>query len=145
MASRSVIQEFSSSTETISTYLHRMDLYFTANKVAGDLQVATLLTHISSETLQTLCDLVAPELPGNKTLSQLQDLLKGHFEPKKLRTVERYIFCLRKQGQEETVAEFDAALRRLVKDCVFTEDRLEEELQTRSYWVSVMIKYGSNY
>ena len=129
MASRSFIQEFSPTTETISTYLHRMDLYFKANKVAADLQVATLLTHIGSETFQRLCDLVAPELPGNKTLSQLRDLLKAHFEPKKLRAAERYNFRLRKQGQEETVAEFDAALRRLAKDCVFTGDRLEEELQ----------------
>ena len=76
MASRSVIQEFSPTTETISTY--RMDLYFKANKVAADLQV---LTHIGSEAFQRLCDLVTPELPGNKTLSQLQDLLKAHFEP----------------------------------------------------------------
>ena len=64
-----------------------------------------------------------------KTLLQLQDLLKAHFEPKKLRAAERYNFRHRKQGQEEKVAEFDAALRGLVKDCVFTGHRLEEELQ----------------
>ena len=129
MASRHVVQEFSPSTETITTYLHRMELYFKANKVTADLQVATLLTHIGSDTFQRLCDLVAPELPGNKTLAQLQALLKRHFEPKKLRAAERYNFRLRKQAQGETVAEFDAALRRLAKDCEFTGDRLEEELQ----------------
>ena len=69
MASRSVIQEFSPTTETISTYLHRMDLYFKANKVAADLPVATLLTHIGSETFQRLCDLVAPELPGEDAIT----------------------------------------------------------------------------
>ena len=124
MASRHVVQEFSPSTETITTYLHRMELYFKANKVTADLQVATLLTHIGSDTFQRLCDLVAPELPGNKTLAQLQALLKRHFEPKKLRAAERYNFRLRKQAQGETVAEFDAALRRLAKDCEFTGDRL---------------------
>ena len=90
MASRSVIQEFSPKTETMSAY--RMDLYFKANQVAADLQVATLLTHIGSEMFQRLCDLVAPELPGDKMLSQLQDLLKAHFEPKKLRAAQRYNF-----------------------------------------------------
>ena len=87
-----------------------MDLYFKANKVAADLQVATLLTHISSETFERLCDLMAPELPGNKMLSQLQDLIKAHFELKKLRAAEGYNFRLRKQAQKETIAKFDAAL-----------------------------------
>ena len=52
---------------------------------------------------ERFCDLVAPELTGNKTLSQLQDLklLKAHFELKKLRVAECYNFGLWKQAKGE--------------------------------------------
>ena len=51
--------------------------HFTANKVPQDLQVATLLTSMVGSTYDRLCDLLAPDDPGTKTLGEISDLLNA--------------------------------------------------------------------
>ncbi len=80
------IAAFSPTTEKISLYLSRMELYCKANKVEADLQVATLLTHIGADIFAKLHDLLNPE---DKTFAELKDILKTHFEPKTVRVGER--------------------------------------------------------
>ena len=46
------ISEFDSSVENIPTYLNRLQLYFTANQVAGDLQAAALFNYIGGKLME---------------------------------------------------------------------------------------------
>ncbi len=77
------LREFHPETDTIKAYLERVDLYFAANEVAEDKRVPILLSSIGPSTYALLSDLTAPASPGGKTLLQIGDLLRGHYEPKR--------------------------------------------------------------
>ena len=57
-------------------------------------------------------------------------MLTSHFQPKRLVIVERFYFHKRVQASDESIAEFDAALRKLAIHCEFGE-MLEEVLRDR--------------
>ena len=78
MATFGTLKEFCPASDSIKTYLQRAKLYFTANKVPQELQVATLLTSIGASTYDRVCDLLAPVDPGTQTLEQISELLKTH-------------------------------------------------------------------
>ena len=57
-------------------------------------------------------------------------LLKDHFEPKRLTIAERFTFHRWNKRPGETIAKYDAALRKLAVTCEF-EAYLEEVLRDR--------------
>ena len=124
------MQSFVPSTESISAYLERLDLYFTANGIESEKQVPVLLTVIGPENYTLLRGLVAPAAPKDKTLEELKASLTNHFEPKTLVIAERFRFYRRTQIVGESVAEFVAALRKLSIHCKFG-DFLDEALRDR--------------
>lgn len=77
-----------------------------------------------------LNDLLAPTPPGNKSFAYIAAALRNHFEPKRSVIAERFHFHKREQGVGETIAEFDAALRKLAVHCQFGE-KLETSLRDR--------------
>ena len=97
MTQISRIQEFQPDNETVSTYLERVDLYFVANGTPADKKVPVLLSSIGARTYGLLRSLVAPEAPRNKTLNELEKVLKNHYEPAPLIIEERFQFNLRNQ------------------------------------------------
>ena len=128
MAQRVGLPEFCPTTDSITHYLQRVELYFKAHKVEATLQVATLLSSIGAATYARLSDLMAPTEPGSKSLDEVTAALKKHFEPKKVQIAERFHFRKREQAAGETVAEFDAILRKLALHCDFGTN-LETELR----------------
>ena len=72
-----------------------------------------------------LSDLLAPDSPGTKSFQEIEDALKKHYEPKRSVITERYHFHKRDQQVGETIAEFDAALRKLAAHCQFGEGLTE--------------------
>ena len=72
---------FDPNNELIVVYLEWMQLYFEANGIKAKKQVPVLLNIISRENYVLLRNLSAPENPSQKSLKQLTDILKGHFEP----------------------------------------------------------------
>lgn len=124
------IQPFVPATESISAYLERLDLYFSANDVADGKRVSVLLTVIGPENYTLLRGLVAPAVPKDKSLEELKDILTAHFEPKALVIAERFRFYRRNQAAGESVADFVAALRKLSIHCKFATF-LEEALRDR--------------
>ena len=63
------LPEFDPTTNGISSYLERVQLYFEANAVEEGGRVAVLLTAIGAKTYETLWSLLAPACPCDKTLS----------------------------------------------------------------------------
>ena len=57
------LQEFRSETETITSYLERVEIYFTANDVPEEKRVPVFLSTVGATTYILLRDLVAPEKP----------------------------------------------------------------------------------
>ena len=110
------LKEFISNVEIITKYLNCVLLYFEANEVADVKRVPILLTSI---TYSLICDLAAPENPKTLTLPAIAQLLKDHFEPKRLIIAERFTFHRQNQRPGETIAEYDAVLRKLAVTCEF--------------------------
>ncbi len=71
--------------------------------------------------------MTAPALPKDKSLAQLKEILKSHFEPTTIVIAERYYFHRRNQAEDEGIADYVAELRRLSVKCDFG-DYLEQAL-----------------
>ena len=124
------LKEFISDVETITKYFNRVLLYFETNEVADVKRVPILLTSIGPMTYSLICDLAAPENPKTLTLPAIAQLLKDHFELKRLIIAERFTFHRQNQRPGETIAEYDVALRKLAVTCEF-KAYLEEALRDR--------------
>ena len=95
------LREFHPETESIKAYLERVALYFTANEVAADKRVAVLLSSIGAATYSLLSDLVAPHLPSIKSLEEISEALRNHYEPQRVVIAERFHFHKRDQAAGE--------------------------------------------
>ena len=93
-------------------------------------QVPIFLSSIGGQTYSLLRDLVAPKSPGELSFAELSEMLSSHFQPRRLVIAERFQFHRRAQASDESIAEFDAALRKLATHCEFGET-LEEALRDR--------------
>ena len=124
------IAEFRPEAETITAYLERTKLFFTANDVPEQKQVSVLLSVIGRKTYALLRSLLAPTLPQDKPYSALVEILTRHFDPKPLVIAERFHFHRQNQAPDEMVAEYIAELRRLSTHCEFG-DYLDPALRDR--------------
>ena len=88
------LEAFNPDLESGTVYLEHVELYFSANKVK---QVPVFLNLLSRETYALLRNLFSPVKPVEKSLNELMDTLRGHFEPKKLVMVARFQFHQRQQ------------------------------------------------
>lgn len=100
-------------------------LFFAANSVPEDKQVATFLSLVGSATNSILRDLrIRSNSPNSETVSK-------HYEPKRPVIIERYHFHKRIKSQGRPLLhDFDAALRKLATHCGFA-DHLKEALHDR--------------
>ena len=106
MATVGKIKEFNPQTEPFSTYVDRLQLHFEANGVSEDKKVAMFLTVIGPKNYSIINDDgAAPEKPKDKTLQELMDILKTHFDPKPLVIAERFHFHKRVQKPTESLSE----------------------------------------
>ncbi len=124
------LEEFRPESDSIRAYLERATLYFQANNIGDDKRVPILLSSIGASTYALLRYLAAPNAPGTLTFGRLSEVLTAHFEPKRLVIAERFYFHKRIQAVGESIAEFDAALRKLAIHCEFGTT-LEESLRDR--------------
>jgi len=96
-----------------------VSLFFEVHGVEERKQVAWLLNLIGAKTYSLVRTLVAPEKPKNKSLSELTEVLKQHYEPKRLVIARRFYFYRREQATNESIAEYVAELRKLAAPCDF--------------------------
>ena len=122
------LKEFRPDEDSIQAYLEVATLYLAANDIEEDKQVPILLSSIGAQTYSLIRDLVAPKTLGRLSFAQIVEVLTSHFQPKRLVIAERFHFHKRVQAADESIAEFDAALRKLAIHCEFGE-MLEEILR----------------
>ena len=113
-----------------TVYLARLDQYYKANKIEDGRKKAVFLTVIGDTTFRLLQSLIAPAKVDDETLSELSQVLSGHFSPKRLVIPERFCFWNRTQNRGENYQDFVAELRRLSRNCDFG-DTLEETIRDR--------------
>ena len=111
--------------------MERAQIYFEANDIAEAKKVSTLLSVIGKKTFAVLRDLVSPDNPKDKTLDQLVEVLKQHYEPVTLVIAEWFTFHCRCQQPGQSIAEFAAELKKLCLNCKFStylDDVLRDRL-----------------
>ena len=113
------MKEFAPDVELVTAYLERFQMFVSANAIAEDKVVPTLLTVIGSKQYSLLRGLVSPELPKDKSYDDLVGLLKKHFDPEPIVIAERFHFYQRNQKPGESIADYLAVLRRLASRCQF--------------------------
>ena len=128
--SSSHVGEFQPDNESISAYLERVSLFFEVNGIAEERQAAWLLNVMGAKTYSLVRALVAPDEPKSKSVEQLTQVLKQHYEPKRLVIARRFYFHRRDQATDESIAEYIAELRKLATPCEF-RGYLNEALRDR--------------
>ena len=73
------IQEFQPDNENFSSYIERVQLFFTANDIAEDKKIAVLLSMVGSKNYSLLRSLVAPRTPKDLSFDELVSTLRQHF------------------------------------------------------------------
>ena len=113
------VGEYIDGKEDIASYIKRVELYFAANCVEADYEVATFVALIGADAYGVLRNLLAPELQKDKSFYELKELLVSHSSPKPILIAERFKFHRRNQHESETVAQFVVELKRLALKCEF--------------------------
>ena len=124
------LETFDPATDTVVAYMERAELFFAVNNIAADKKVPVFLNAVGKQHYQLLSNLFAPATPVSKTLPEIVDALKEHFEPRPIVISERFNFHRRQQGKTETVAQYVAELRKLSVHCQFG-GYLDEALRDR--------------
>ena len=117
--------EFQQGIDQVEDYQERFVLYCAATKLAGDdaaeTRKAVLLMCICSPTYALLKNLVRPAKPQEKSIDELFQLLKDHYERKVNVIAEQFCFCKRQQRDRESIAVYVSELQRISKNCQFGE------------------------
>ena len=106
--------------EDFDSYVARVKLFWRVNKVAEEEKPDQFLLFVGRDAFEKLTTLCSPEEPEGKSLEELLNLLRNYYKPKPSIMAERYKFYNRKQMPNESIAEYEAELRRLAKTCEFT-------------------------
>ena len=131
MATHGSIGEFQGHPEGWTEYIERLECYFTANDVATDeKRRAILLAYCGDATYSTIRSLVAPRKLTEVPYDDLVKLAQAHYNPRPSQIVQRFKFNSRTQQAGESIASYDAELRRLSEHCGFGQS-LDDMLRDR--------------
>ena len=110
------VAEFDPYTESLNTYLDKINEYFVANNIgvpakytdasrlAADRQKAAALNSIIGKAAYSvLNDLTKPDKPSTKTFAELCILLHNHYQPKTKEVAETFKFPCYMQLENKTV------------------------------------------
>ena len=103
MASRQGdFNEFDHGVEDWASYTKRLQQHFSASNIEGEgKKKAILLSSCGPRTYQLIKNLLAPDVPTEKSFDNIVKLVKDHLDPKPSVIVQRFVFHsrLRKGGE----------------------------------------------
>ena len=119
MASFGKLSEYNANKEDWNSYGgEQLDFFFVANGITDITQKrAILLSSCGTSCYKLFRGLTQPEKPGDKTYTQLVELMKTHRNPKPNPIAERFKFNSRNRLPDESIADYMVELRRLTEHC----------------------------
>lgn len=114
-------ENFVQSKESFKMYRQRFENYLTMKGVFQDKTLCSqlLLNSVGSANYQLIVSLVAPKSPSEYTYNELISKIENHLCPKKNVLVAQHQFLTIYQQENQSIAEYAAALRRDIGDCEF--------------------------
>ncbi|XP_037526493.1 uncharacterized protein LOC119403647 [Rhipicephalus sanguineus] len=113
------LPEFQQDDGNFEVYLERFEVFAAANDIAEDKKLHMFLTAIGEKAYVTLRSLLLPKTPAKTSFTEVVDVLKKHYAPKRSLVTERYRFHQRKQEPHETVADFIVEMKKRAATCEF--------------------------
>ncbi|KAI5746646.1 hypothetical protein M8J77_005896 [Diaphorina citri] len=117
--------------ETVSNFLHRLDVYLDLISCSDEHNKAlVLLNSLDPRVHKDLCATILPSDPKDKSYEELSSILKNLLDGQKNIYVEQHKFISRVQSDSESVQEYCVALRNMTVNCNFICDcgKLIDEL-----------------
>ena len=132
MATHGSLGEFDGNQEEWTSYMERMDQYFTANNITNPVKMyAILLSSCGSSTYKLIWSQVAPDKHTERSYSELVTLVGENYHSKPSMTVQWFTFNNHVRQPGESISTFVAALRQLTEHCEVgpsLEDMLRDHL-----------------
>ncbi|KAK9727796.1 Integrase zinc binding domain [Popillia japonica] len=114
-----VIAQFNEK-DDFCVYIERFEQYCTANRITEEkIQIAMLISLVSTEVYKTLRDWCFPENPKNKSLAEIKTILKQQYSPQINVYRERIQFYRTTQTSSESIMEWFTRIKRLAINCEF--------------------------
>lgn len=106
--------------ETFNNFKKRLEVYFRLNDITvPHMKSNILLSTLSPELHEKLCDLTSPEEPINMSYADITEILNDYLDPKPSKWALQHKFITRTQKSDETVAQYAAELKKLTTNCEF--------------------------
>lgn len=112
------IESFSESKNEFNTYIERFEQLMIVNQASAEKKLPLFITFIGSETYSVLKDLCTPSAPSSKTYIECVELLKSHYNPKKIVSLERFKFYKRDQKQNESFSDYVVHIKNFLKHVI---------------------------
>ncbi|XP_045781590.1 uncharacterized protein LOC123878463 [Maniola jurtina] len=122
------VKEFDIKSGVWSSYVERLEMYFTVNNVKSDLKLPTLIAVMGDEAYELLVNLSSPKKPSELKYEDAIELLRRHLQPAPSVLAERFRFRQRRQAADENIASYVAELKKLTRHCKLG-DNLNENLR----------------
>ena len=110
---------FDENIEKFADYVGRYEAFVTANAIEEEKQVHVFLAMVGPQTYQLLKNLCNPDNPNTKSYAALKGILQAHHEPAPIVIAERHKFWTASQGEDASVSDFVARLKKLASTCSF--------------------------
>ncbi|KAL1482922.1 hypothetical protein MTO96_033477, partial [Rhipicephalus appendiculatus] len=126
--------EFDKTASSWDAYRVRLEAYFEGNDITHTSKRYTVLVAPLSDSVVRVIQGRCPSTPVNsQTYEEVANELEEHYSPQVNETAARHAFFVRRQGDNDTVKDFVANLRRPAKDCDFGSF-LDRMLRDRIVW-----------
>ena len=114
------IAAYDAGSEKLESYIERFDFYCLANKIDSDEgKKATFLSTVGASTFEKVKELLSPRTVQQVTYGMIIEKLISHYKPQCIEIAERFKFFKRHQNSGESIADFEAGLRKLGSTCNF--------------------------
>ena len=118
MVSPSTLEAFDPTVESVDDYKERFDFHCTALEICEERQKALFLMRIGREVFVKVKTLASPTPLTELSLAQIVTFMKQHYKKETMEIAERFKFF---KQENESLADYLAELRKLVKTCNFRD------------------------
>ena len=122
-------EKFNEEFENFDSFIERFETYLDVQNVSEAQRAKVFISSLSPKLYQLLKNLIAPDIPSEKDLEFLKNVLKKHLTPKPLIIPSRHRFLNRKQLEGESINTYIAELRALARNCDYDNTMLNVMLR----------------
>ena len=115
--------------EDFESFIQRFNAYLDLKNIPNEKKLNSFIIAIGPKLFQLVKDLLYPDTYENKSLLEIQTLIKEHISPRPLMIPSRHTLLNRKQQEGENITQFITQLRKLAPSCRYPATMLSTILR----------------